>query len=87
MAVAYVRENAIHHYLMTEEDQKKTLIEFLEERTMLKTVQKISYDNNGVPSTTSYSKRALIEEFQNPKSKRKKENAIVIHDGYEVEMV
>jgi len=87
MSVVYVRENVIHHYLMSEEDQKKTIIEFLEERTNLKTVLRIIYDNNGVSSTQPYSKRALIDEFQNPKSKRKKENTIVIHDGYELEMI
>lgn len=80
-AIAYRKDGQIHHYLMTDEDQKKTFPDFLAERTSFDVLLRVTTDmQTGTSSVTHCAKYVIVEEFQPVKGRKE---IIKVTAGYD----
>lgn len=71
LAIAYRRDAQIHHYLLSAEDQKKPLIDFLAERESFSILLRVQTDpSTGEAHIQPVPKHAVIEEFQPAKARK-----------------
>jgi hypothetical protein len=79
-AIAYRKENQILHYLMSDEDQKKSMTEFLSERSSFEVLLRVTTNMETGASTLQHCpKSAIIEEFQ----PTRKKDSVKSTAGYE----
>jgi hypothetical protein len=84
-ALAYKKGSRMHHYLMSEDDQKKPLLDFLSDRTAITNMLLRTPTSDGKFRIACMNKDQLIEECS-PGSRRKRKEHVITFAGYEPDM-